>query len=325
MTTIIPHDEDVCKLDQWSKHKAQSVLVAKHLTHDYREDIRHRGYLMQQCGDKLFFQRDGDRYRFKEAWLCRDRLCPVCAWRLSLQRISDMQKTLTELEKIAPKCKAIHVVLTVKNCQLAQLRSVLKTLSEGFTKMKKRKLFREFISGYCRSIEITKSKRDGSYHPHIHVICIVPSWYTKQISYGDWVEMWRDSCQLSYNPIIWAEHAYLPTPTADYAEQYLDTYTSEAAKEAIIEAIKYTLKPDSLVETAQAGDLGDLALSIKGLRMVSYGGVLKQARAAIGATDDENEKQLPALELDLSDGAFNDRYIVCYKWAHESRCYVRES
>lgn len=324
--TIIPQPEDPCKVESWAKHKLQSELVSKHMRHDYRDDIRNRGALMAQCGEKLFFEKQGDKYRFKEAWLCRDRLCPICSWRLSLQRIADMQRTLVELEKLAPDSKAVHVVLTVRNCSLQQLRDVLKQLSQGFTRMKKRKLFTDYIVGYCRSIEITKSRKDGSYHPHIHCICIVPAWYTKQISYGDWVEMWRESCNLSYQPIVWAEHAYTPAPTAKYTEEYLDTYTSEAAKEAIIEAIKYTLKPDSLVETAQAGDVGDLAHAIKGLRMVSYGGLLKTARAAVGAADDEKDtEQLPALELNLDDESFNDRYIVCYRWASDTRSYVRET
>lgn len=325
MTNIIPQDEGVCnaKIDQWTAHKVQSALVAKHMIHDYRDDIRHRGYLMQQCGEKLYFERDGDKFRFKEAWLCRDRLCPICAWRLSLQRIADMQRTLDELAKLAPDSKAIHVVLTVRNCDLSQLRTVLKQLSQGFTKLKKRKLFRDFVIGYARSIEITKSK-DGSCHPHIHVICIVSSWYTRQISYGDWVEMWRESCNLSYNPIVWAEHAYVPYSSAQYTEEYLDTYTSAAAKEAIIEAIKYTMKPEALAATAQAGDVGDLAHAIKGLRMVSYGGLLKTARAAVNAAD-ETEEQLPALDLDLSADRFAGKYIVCYRWASDTRSYVREA
>ena len=319
---IIPSPDEGVKLDAWTKHKRKADFVATHMIHDYRDEVRHRGYLMKGCGDKLFFQKDCERYKLASAWLCRDRLCPVCSWRMSLQRVADMQKTIAAMEKTVPRSKAIHVVLTVKSVPLSLLRETVQLLAKGFTKLKKRKLFRDYVAGYCRSIEITKNPEMGVYHPHIHCICIVPDWYTKQISIGDWSEMWRDSCQLRYNPIVWAEHAYVPK-SATPSEKVFDDYRSDAAKAAVIEAIKYCLKPDSLVASASVGEVGDLALAIKGVRMVSYGGCIKSARASIGVQDDDQAEQLPELELDLSEPTFSDRYLVCYRWASETHSYVR--
>lgn len=303
------------KISTWTKHKAMAAFVAKHMMIDER--VRKRGEMMKNCGEKLIFEVKNGVYQFKSAWLCRDRLCPICAWRLSIKRCAEMAKTLSLLHEREPDTKAIHIVLTVKNCALEDLRSTIETMTRGFTRLKKLKSFRDFILGYARSVEVTYNAETDTYHPHIHCICIVKNSYSRQISVGEWSEMWSDSARLFYMPIIWASKTY--PKTADITSSMMMDYQTTTAHDAIMEAIKYAMKPSSLVATAQAGDLGNIAQAIAGFRLISYGGILKSLRAEIKLSD-EDPHQMPSCELNPSAGM--DQYTACYQWAAAQRCYL---
>lgn len=325
--SIIP---DTTHISKWSTQKKRAKLVAKHmrLASGLYPALRGRAYRMSHCSDTIAYEvlQDGS-YRYAGACLCRDKLCPVCAWRLAVKRTGEMIKTIDKLVEIAPKTTAIHIVLTVKNCQANELRSVLQAMSDGFARLRRRQLWKDYILGYARSIEVTYNSDAGTYHPHIHAVCIVPDTYTRQISIGDWIELWRDCARLSYRPIVWASHAYNSRTTL-YAEASAHAYKLEdnteagAAKAAIVEALKYSIKPDTLITAAQAGDIGEIAIQMAGIRTVSYGGILKIIRQQLGITGDEPSEQLPA-EVVNPSGAV-DRYYVLYEWSGQAYGIVRK-
>lgn len=325
---IIPHK--VPNVNKWGEHKQYSELVARHMeigAHGHR-DLQRRAERMASCGNKLFYEYNAESgiYRFAGAALCRDRLCPVCAWRLAIKRISEMIPTVDRIAELYPGSKAIHVVLTVKNCQLSDLRYVLDTITTGFTRIKKTALWKEYILGYMRSVEVSYNDETGEYHPHIHCICIVESNYIRQISIGEWSELWQKAARLDYKPHVWATHAYKKQkPHVAIEDEIYPIEQSDeilgAAKKAIIEATKYAMKPTSLVSIAQAGDIAAIARAVAGFRMISYGGCVKKIRRELGiTTKDEPTEQLPETVIDPSKG--NDRYYLVYEWCRRTKEYL---
>lgn len=317
--TIIPSVNP--KINAWEAKKKNSVFVAKHLriAAGLAPGLLGRAERMKDCASKIFYERTGEQWRFKSAWLCKDRLCPVCSWRLSIKRTAEMIKTLQYLSEKHPATKAVHIVLTVKNCPVEALRDTITQLSAGFGRLRKRQLWRDYVIGYMRAIEVSFNADTGEYHPHIHIIAIVPNSYTKQITMGDWADMWRDCAKLNYNPVVWAAHAVSKKP--EITQTFDDLMP---AKAAIVEAIKYTMKPDTLPAIAAAGDIGTIAAGLAGFRMISYGGAIKDARAACGFTaKDEPAEQMPAELINPADGI--DRYTVCYQWCAHTRSYVHIS
>ena len=91
--------------------------------------------------------------------------------------------------------------MTIKNIDITTLKESLGAMNTGFRRMAKLKAFPAI--GWLRSTEVTRG-RDGSSHPHFHCLLLVPSSYfgNKYIKQSEWVEMWRNSMRLDYNPIL---------------------------------------------------------------------------------------------------------------------------
>lgn len=323
---IIP--DNSAKINTWNKHKKYSVRVAQHFSVAALgiPSLRKRAERMRNCGQKLLYRIENGHIVFAGATLCRDRLCPLCAWRLAIKRMGETINTINLLAKNEPDTKAIHVVLTIENVPVKELRSALLKISQGFTRMKKLRLFKEYVRGYMRSMEITYNPDTNTYHPHIHAICIVPSWYTKQISFGDWMDMWQDSTRTPYRPIIWVRQAYLKYESY-YGEDGLETSISEElptkAAAAIVEATKYACSPEGITSVSEAGHIHELAKAIQGIRMISFGGNIKKYRKELGYTDrDKPDEQLPPTVINPDEGI--DRYYLAYEWCAAQGRYIAE-
>lgn len=329
----ITEDEAKSNIFAWQKHKKMAVLVARHLRAAgngatvTEDSMTRRAALMANCADRVFYNvhEDGS-LTYGGTWLCRDRLCPVCAWRLSIKRLGEMMETVKVLAEKEPETKAIHVTLTVRNCAVDELRAVIKQISEGFARLRRRRLWTDYIRGYMRSIEVTFNAETGEYHPHIHVIAIVPGTYTRQINIGDWVDMWRDCCRLDYKPIVYARHAYKRPPTLDeptfavyeierageITPAMSDEWGRTAAADAIREAMKYPVKPDALPAVALSGEIREFAEAISGVRLVAFGGIIKAIRAELGYTDHDEPTEAPETTIDPNAGI--ERYALVYAW-----------
>lgn len=327
---MIIQESDKFVNGKWGAYKRLSRGVAASMIGI--PQLRKRGFRMRDCAQRLEFAYDSeaDRLRLKRAYLCRDRLCPVCNWRLGLKRLSEAVAVMERLSMEQPRTKGIHVVLTVRNCTAEDLGAVIRKISDGFTRLRKRRLWADYISGYARSIEITYNEKTHTYHPHIHIVAIVPSYYTRQISIGDWVAMWRECCQLDYNPIVWASHAYkrpeLDMPTGamygvDDITAGLQERSADERLAALREAIKYAIKPDVFGVMLMRGDTLAIASAVAGIKLISYGGCMKKYRRELGYTDHDAPDLAPEGEIDLA--AMAPQYVVVYEWALRAGEYRR--
>ena len=74
-----------------------------------------------------------------------------------------------------PTYRWLFVTLTIKNCDINDLRLTMQHLNKSFERLSKLKAFPG--EGWIRGAEVSKGK-DGSAHPHFHVLMIVkPSYF----------------------------------------------------------------------------------------------------------------------------------------------------
>lgn len=197
----------------------------------------------------------------------------------------------------------IFLTLTVENCHISELRSVVQHMSYAWGKMSRTKKFPAL--GFVRSLEVTKEKnkydksgkkilraaRPDYCHPHYHVLMAVPSSYFSRnyLSKDDYAEMWQKALKVDYKPVcdvrivkpkqvlVEAENSGSAgsTPVSDANDILSDSEKSEfeAMKAALLEVVKYTVKPSDMVESAKW--LLGLVEQLDKIHAVALGGIFK--------------------------------------------------
>ena len=81
----------------------------------------------------------------KQAIFCRCRHCTTCQWRRSLLWKAMMYQTYDKLREQYPTHRFVFLTLTVKNCEIGELRSTLQHMNKSWQRLKDRKR----IYGWC--------------------------------------------------------------------------------------------------------------------------------------------------------------------------------
>lgn len=165
-------------------------------------DFETRSKRVGTCGEYLEFHVTEKGSKLARAFFCKDRLCPMCNWRRSLKVFSQMSKVMDALQ--SQGYQFLFLTLTVKNCSGDDLGVVLDEMQHAWTRMMHLKAVKKAVCGTFRAIEVTRNRRTGEYHPHYHVVLAVRPDYFKKcyITQTSWKNMWRDSCRLSYDPVV---------------------------------------------------------------------------------------------------------------------------
>ena len=111
---------------------------------------------------------------------CDDRFCLNCQALIADQRQAQYSKVLDDF---AIENDLYHVVLTVPNVSAQRLADTVTLMLDRFSYLirffdgRKKVKGVDFLKygsiGAVRALEITVSKRDGSYHPHLHCIFVL--------------------------------------------------------------------------------------------------------------------------------------------------------
>jgi plasmid rolling circle replication initiator protein Rep len=267
-TTITPTDldchpplVDLSPNDKpWDKHRTHSTLVQGH----YRASSSHQSYAdrISLCSLLLDFRQvpspESLKLKLSSAHFCRVRWCPVCQWRRSLMWKAKAMKVMPLVLEAYPKYRWLFVTLTVKNCQIGELRSTLAHLNESFKRFSLLKAFP--AEGWLKATEVTRGK-DGSAHPHFHIIMMVkPSYFsTGYLSLDKWKSMWAKSLRIDYSPEI--DVKALKDKGANFSA-------------LLSEVIKYQVKESDLV--VDRDWFIELTKQLHKTRAISSGGILKQ-------------------------------------------------
>lgn len=147
------------------------------------------------CGNYVITQANADRTRerIEIGYYCGQRLCPSCAWRQSVhdaQRLAAISAAAADQHRL----RMILVTLTVPNVGADDLRSTLRDLNKAYNKLRKRAKMAILLANTAKKLEITYNRGMNTYHPHLHIICYVPSTYwarNNYVSHDTLLDEWR--------------------------------------------------------------------------------------------------------------------------------------
>ncbi len=292
LTDLSPKDKP------WDKHRAYADLVEN----IYRDSIYPRyADRMDSCSKILDFglintENDQQRLKLLAAKFCRVRHCPTCQWRRSLKWTARLFNALPQITEKYPTHRWIFLTLTVKNCDLVDLRSTVSDMNKAFARLTQLKIFPG--AGWIKSLEITRNPETGQAHPHFHVLILVPSGYFGGKSYikqDQWRSLWQQSLRADYLPLVNIKAVKGKTPDQD------------GLAIAICETLKYSVKEEDLV--VDAAWLIELTKQLKNTRAVSIGGCLREFLREekedddwVNIDDDNDESKESVSEIILSFG-----------------------
>jgi len=169
----------------------------------YELDLTGRAIRVRECGTYFEFKVTEEKSKVSRANFCKDRLGPMCNWRRSLKIYGQVSQIMDVVEKTG--LKFIFLTLTVRNCKSDELPITVDKLLQGWRYLyNQNKEFKKIAKGTIRTLEVTRNKKTGEYHPHLHVIIAVKSDYFSNgyISQIKWSKLWQDACDLEYRPIV---------------------------------------------------------------------------------------------------------------------------
>ena len=291
------------QLARFTRHRCfnRSVAVALHRsigTSGVGRDIAN-------CAQRLLleFPQEGEALgpaALVGARLCNRRLCPFCEWRRTRVWRARILQGLESYLQQHPKHRAVFLTLTVRNCQLSELRQTIQELHRSWKRMADQRWFPSPV--WLRRTEVTvsgwewvestqlhepnpshakmqKSWGAISVHPHLHVLMMVrPSYFGKDyIKHLRWQQEWQMAARLDYAPVVDVRVA------KDRRKASEDGPVSPVS--AVLEAAKYASKATDLM--ALGADLPEFHWQVKGQRF--YGLSQELSRYIKAAEPDATE------------------------------------
>lgn len=272
---------------KWTERKNQSMEVSERMK---QAGFHKRAAAIAGCGEILQFNKcpECGKTELSSANFCRDRLCPTCAWRLSLRRYAEMCCAMGLVcDKIAPG-GAAFLTLTVRNCYPSALKETLQKMTKAWNRMLARRKIKKLFSGWARSVEVTYNEETAKFHPHFHIILVLSD-YACQLGEGvmrrTLSDAWYDAVQTDYRPVT--DYVIIDHCSSGVA------CDDEKLHKAILETYKYTVKLGDLMNMPLAV-FRTFVSSMVGVRVASFGGCIKDARRELGyKEDDEREEDQP--------------------------------
>jgi len=250
--------------------------------------------------------------RLRSVYLCHVRLCPVCqVCRTRVQR-KRLIEGLDKIEQNKIKVKWLFLTLTVKNCNIKHLRSTLLEMSKGYKKFIKRKDISEYLLGYFRATEVTKSDTYEA-HPHFHVLLGMHPEYFKKgyLQQTDFTQFFKESMQLDYVPIV----DIRAVKEVKTKKKPVTTNQSIA-----LEVAKYMVKPMCMIGNGTKKDKDffiELSNQISGIKASNMGGIVRKYCKQEEPTPDEI---LKASQQDKIDYPIDDIHLN-FTWIKTQKRY----
>lgn len=273
-----------------------------------------RAVRVSECGSFLEFGAFPDgSHKLLHANFCRDRLCPMCNWRRSLKIFGQVSAVMDRLE--ADGYQFLFLTLTLKNCSAFDLPLTVSTLLDGFRKLTTRnKYVSPVTSGFFRSLEITRNKKTGTYHPHLHCILAVKLDYFHKgyISAPEWSKIWRKCISADYDPII----------NVKRIKPQISASGEVSLAKAVAEVSKYSVKGSDFLNFDDFGLSQDTtkafldALSFR--RLISFTGVFQTVRKQLNL-DDIETGDLVSTDI---DNIRSDVAVAVFRYGFKNGCYT---
>lgn len=305
----------------WDVHRAQCDEV--NYIYAAAQEFERLAQRMADCSGLLSFawannRETGEtRLKLKSARFCRVRHCPVCQWRRSLMWQARFYQSLPSVIEQYPTSRFLFLTLTVRNCDIKDLRSTLKAMNAAWQRLIKRKEFSS-VTGWLRATEVTRGKDDTA-HPHFHVLLMVPSSYFKKtyVRHDQWAESWRASMRLDYLPNVDVRTVKKRKAKDGQIDAFENYTVAEELNAAVSETLKYAVKPDDMTTGSPEWFL-ELTRQTHKLRFIATGGALKD----VLKLDSETDQDL-ALQGEISPDEDEEQHRLAFAWREGEKRYKR--
>ncbi|MFV5399416.1 protein rep [Acinetobacter baumannii] len=258
LSDLAPHEIS------WDEHRSNAQTVQT--LYEYSEEFNKYAERISSCSGILKFGFGESKLILKQAFFCRVRYCPVCQWRRSLLWRAVMFQKLDEIKKTYPTHRWVFLTLTVRNCDVVDLKETLDHMNASWQRLIQTKAFKSGIAGFLRTTEVTRGN-DGAMraHPHFHALLLVkPTYFSGKnyIKQNDWVEMWQKALRVDYLPSV--------------NVKAVKAFSNNQLDKAICETLKYSVKPSDLALESDFGAwLQEMTRQTHKKRFIASGGVLK--------------------------------------------------
>jgi len=280
------------------KPKNQDIFtrVVKHLSLSGQERFR-------DCGDwiEFFANKEADKLKVHQANFCKNRFCPMCAWRQSKKdalKISVLMKYIEQEYKKA----FVLVTFTAPNVRAEDLKAEITRYNKAFKKLVERKAFKKINQGYIRKLEITYNAERNDYHPHFHVVFAVNPSYFKSRDYikqAEWLEQWQAVMNDPSITQVDVRKVKLTETTEELDEKGKPIQKSKAVNELA----KYAAKDADYGKSQEVFDVFYKAL--KGRQVMTYNGLFAESNKLFKA-----DKLNGYIDMDDTEYV----YMLLYRW-----------
>lgn len=244
--------------------KRQNESIIKWLI---KENQQRTAENITHCAEYIGMTEINGITRVVKADFCRERICSVCAWRRQAKFVAQMSPILAELER---DYKFLFLTLTIKNCNLQDLKQTIDIMLKGYDRLLKRRKVKKAFKGCIRSLEITHNKKDDTLHPHLHILVAVKQEYFTDtelyIPHSEIKQIWGEVIGAEYDPFC-----------------FIEAVKDDEIGKAKIETLKYALKP-----TIEPTALSAFYYILKGRRTISFSGIFAAKRREYKLSDFEN-------------------------------------
>ena len=265
------------KARKWVQYKKHSLAISE--AYQKFEGAATFSKRMEECGAWLRFLvcQFGHPMVLVAAYFCKCRLCPMCQWRRSLIMFHQVHDLVHEHVKHFKTDIPVLLTLTVPNVKENELSERITLMQIAWKKLMLRRSVRRICRSWFRGLEVTYSEERDDYHPHFHVLIMVPeNYFRKQydlyIERDEWLRMWQEVTGLSeitQVDIRRVKKLRKGTPIASVAA----------------EVAKYATKPGDYIRElsnglceANAKVLEVLHVALRRRRLVAFGGEFKVYR-----------------------------------------------
>ncbi|HBO6125281.1 TPA: protein rep [Pseudomonas aeruginosa] len=274
-------------MDKYTEKKQRNQVFQKFIKRHVKEGQMD---LIKECNTFLSFVADRtlEKQKLHKSNLCKNRFCPVCAWRKARKDALGLSLMMQYIKQKEDK-QFIFLTLTTPNVTVEHLEDEIKNYNESFRRLSNRKHFKSIAKGYVRKLEITYNKKRDDYNPHFHVLIAVnKSYFTDKryyISQKEWLNLWRDV-----------------TGIDEITQVHVQKIKQNNNKE-LYEMAKYSGKDSDYLVNQKVFDT--FYKSLKGKQILVYSGLFKEAR-----------KKLKNGDLDYLKGVDPTEYIyqIFYHW-----------
>ena len=268
---ILKDKSSTGKQRKWTQYKKQSLAVSdSYRTFEGDATFSKR---MAECGAWLRFLacQSGHGMLLVAAIFCQCRLCPLCQWRRSLIMFHQVKELAHEHVKHFTSDIPVLLTLTVPNVWASELSERIGLMQTAWKKLMLRRPVRRVCRSWFRVLEITYNAERDDYHPHFHVLIMVPGSYFQRnrdlyIDRDEWLRMWQEVTGLSeITQVDIRRVKKLRKGTA------IESVAAEVAKYATKPGDYVRELPNGLCE-ANAKVVEALHVALRRRRLVAFGG-----------------------------------------------------